>query len=299
MTKVTKFQYPLEDKLLPVLDALSKRCTHKTKKQDTVLLFEGKEGTGKTTYSIAVGYYVAEKTKRKFTSKNVFFDIDAMLDFAQTTKEQILIWDEPALAALSTDYKNKMTVNLKRLLMTCRKLRHFIMINITYFNRFDYYLIAERPNGMIKIYENKKTGQLRFTYIKEKNLIKLWEDWQRNRKKNYFRYGSKMIRGAFPDVLNEDREYNVLSEFDIEDYEKRKSEAIMSIGNEKKDKNSLKIFLYQYLIWKIAKEFKIKFSDVADIVTVHERTITTWKDNPQKYPEILKKTEDTDKWWLV
>lgn len=95
--KVEPFGYPLDNRLIPKIDLMLARCTQSHPKKDAVLLFEGPEGEGKTTYSVAVGYYAAWKTGRKFNHNNVFFDLRKMISFLQNTDEQIAIWDEPAL----------------------------------------------------------------------------------------------------------------------------------------------------------------------------------------------------------
>ena len=243
--RVTRFNYPLETNLLPKLDLMIKRCTDKKVKRDSVLIIEGAEGEGKTTFSVAIAYYVSEKTGIPFGAENVFFDIEKLIKFAQSTEGQIIIWDEPALQALSTDWASVVVRNLTRLLMMARKKRHFFIFNITKFYKFNEYVVVDRPVAMIKVYSRKNIYAGRFVYIRKKNLEPLWRDYRFSKKRNYKKYGSKKVRGSFPDVLSEKYKYNVLSEFDIDLYEKNKDDAIMSIGVEKKKeiKNTTDILL--------------------------------------------------------
>jgi len=237
MVHVPPFNYPIEDRLIQKIDLMIKRCTQNTPKRDAVLLFEGAEGEGKTTYSVAVGYYVAWRTGREFNHTKVFFDLRKMIDHLKSTDNQIVVWDEPALQSLSKDALSVIVKDLERLLLMARKKRHFIMINIAYFNKFSEYIVWQRPLGMVHVYSRNEIQPGRFVYIRKKNLEKLWYDWKIKHKRNYRRYCSKGIRGTFPDVMNPDYKNNVLSYFDMDYYEREKDAAIMRIGAEK-DKRS-------------------------------------------------------------
>lgn len=231
--KVTRFNYPLENSLLTKIDLMIERCTTIKAKRDVVLLIEGGEGEGKTTLSIGIAYYISEKTKRPFSVKHLFFDVEKMIKFAQDTKEQIIIWDEPALQALSTDWASRAVKNITRLLMMARKKRHFIIINMTKFYKFNEYIVVDRAIGMIHLYSRRNIDPGRFIYINKNNLEKLWRDYRFKKKKNYIKYAVPFIRGTFPDLLNPNYKSNVLSEFQINKYEDMKDDAIKSIGMDK------------------------------------------------------------------
>ena len=232
--KVTKFQYPLEDRLIQKIDLMINRCVRKNPKDDVVLVIDGKEGIGKTSVSVAIAYYVSDKTKRKFSEKNIFFNSEQMLKFAQSTENKIIIWDEPATDSLSTDWAKTGLRNIIRLLMTCRKKRHFIMINMTRFFRFPEDIAVQRTIGMLHLYrKNEKNNQTRFLYVKGKKIESLFRNYKFKKKADFKKFASKGCRGAMPDVLNPDYNFNVLSEFNIKDYEKKKDSGIEDIGKPK------------------------------------------------------------------
>jgi len=237
---VKPFGYPLENRLIPKLDLMIQRCKDDRQKKDAVLLFEGAEGEGKTTFSIAVAYYVAGELNRKFNEKNVFFDIESMIKFLQSTENQIAIWDEPALSALSTDFASRSVKDLTRLLMMVRKKRHFIMINMTHFNKFNDYIVCDRPLGMLHVYSRRGVQSGRFVYIRKKYLQNLWFDWRFKKKKNYIKYSVKSgkLMGTFPDVLSPKYKHNVLSAFNVDEYEKAKDKAIMQVGKPPEKNNN-------------------------------------------------------------
>jgi hypothetical protein len=114
--------------------------------------------------------------------------------------------------------------------MMARKKRHFIMINLAYFNKFSEYIVWQRPLGMIHIYSRNELEPGRFVYIKKAALEQLWYEWRSKRRRNYRKWCSKSIRGTFPDIMNPDYKNNVLIHFDIDYYEGEKDKAISSIG---------------------------------------------------------------------
>jgi len=280
---VTKFKYPLEKNLLPKLDLMAQRCSGKGSKKDVVLLCEGGEGEGKTTLSVAIAYYISEKTGRKFGEQNVFFDLNKLLKFAQETEEQIIIWDEPALQALSTDWASKIVKNLTRFLMMARKKRHFIIINMTKFYKFNEYIVVDRAIGLIHVYSRKNIQSGRFMYIKKKYLESLWRDYRFSKRRNYAKYCSKRIRGMFPDVLNPKYKNNVLSEFDDAHYESEKDKAINSIGMEERvtPAQLRKQLIIKFIKRELTIGSKLTQKQLAEKYEVAVRTI-------QKYAKEIK-----------
>ena len=288
---ITKFGYPLEPRLLQKIDLMAKRCTQKNPKRDAVLLIEGEEGQGKTTLSVAIGYYLAEKTGRVFNHTRVFADLEKMIEFIKNTKEEIVIWDEPALQGLSGDTHSKILKNLIRLLMMARKKRHFIIINMAYFNKFNDFIVWQRPLGMVHVYSRNELEAGRFSYIKKKNLENLWQDWRRYKRRNYKKWATRYIRGSFPDVLNPEYKHNVLSDFNLNTYEKAKDEAIDKIG--KTDKKIIGIEI-RYWKYKIAT-FPLKTTAISKHLNCTDRVIQQWRNFPKKYPEIIEFLQEKER----
>lgn len=285
--RVTRFQYPLEDSLIKKLDVICNRINGNGKKKDAELIIEGKEGEGKTTMSIAIAYYIAEKTGRDFSHKDVYFDVSDMIPIAQKTSGKIFIWDEPALQALSTDWAKKQVVDLKRLIMMARKRRHLFMINMTKFSQFGEYFVVDRAVAMVRVYSrNEMDTQQRFVWIPGKKLEALWRDYRFSKKRNYKKYASRKCRGVFPDILNPDYKYNVLKEFNVDAYEKMKDKAIESIG--KNDKVSMKpieekLIRTQYAITKMPGTQEEK----AKPLGINRMNLSLWARYPRKYPELF------------
>lgn len=279
--QVTRFGYSLEKNLVKKIDLMIKRCNQKNPKRDAVMLCEGAEGEGKTTLSIALAYYVSEQTGREFNEKHVYFDLRKMIEYLQSTEEQIAIWDEPALQALSKDAMTSIVKDLERLLMMARKKRHFLFINIAYFNKFSDYIVWQRPLGMCHVYSRNEIEAGRFIYIRKKFLENLMHDWKVKKLRNYRRYGSKYIRGTFPDVLNPEYKHNVLSEFDVQAYEKNKDSAIMLVGNTKKEEDKKDVDILKGKIATIQYPVSSK-KEMAEKLGIGLRTIYDWAEKQSK-----------------
>ena len=281
--RVTERQMPMEKKLKEKLDLHIKRCTQKQPKLDTAIVIDGYEGHGKTTMALGIAFYVSQMTGRQFSHKNIFFDIKRLIKFAQNTKEQIIIWDEAALGGLSSQWWNKSMINLTKLLMTCRKLRHFFIFNIPKIFKLNEYLADDRTLGLIHCKAKNETQVGYFIYFKRSRKSILYDRYKRARKKSYMNYS---FRGTFPDVLNPKRDYNILDVFDINDYENRKDEAIKAIGksDDGLSQKELRLYKLKYLI----SQLPFKQKQIAEWFDIKQPSLSDWSKLPKKYPEILE-----------
>ena len=230
--RITDKQIPLDSALVQKFDLLIHRIERKKPQQDAVVSIEGTEGTGKTTMSCILGYYVHYVTGKPFSEKNVFSETKEALEFAQNTEKQIIVFDEPAIDVMSAEWWKEIQKDLIKLLMLSRKRRHFFIFNITKFYKFPEYIIVDRGNCMIHVYENPKADQFYYAYIGKNCLENLYNDFRKRRERNYRKY--TLFTSHFPDVLDPESSYNILDHFNIEEYEKRKDKAILSIGKKMK-----------------------------------------------------------------
>lgn len=268
----------LEKKLVAKLDRIVKGVTQNHPKEDALLINEGKEGWGKTNSSIAEAVYLKAKTKRDI---HLFFKMDKFLEFAKSTKEKIIIWDEPALDSLSTDQVKTRNKDLTRLFMAIRKRRHIFIINYTKFWKFPEYLIVDRSIGMVHMH-SRKIG--RFFYIRQKKLEDLWNDKRKKNKRNYRKRMS--FGGQMPLVL--EKHFSELGIFingkvaTIDDYENEKDNSIFKIGEEHKESKTLKkqkekLDLLRYKIAMIPKKIKVNQATLASLLGVNPGRLREWK----------------------
>lgn len=228
---VTDKQYSLEKLLVQKLDLMVERSTGKNK-SDNVILIDGDEGTGKSNMAMAIAYYYAYKTGRKFDVDDVYFNLEELTTKALNEKEKIYVWDEGALGGLAGDWWNKNQKKFIKLLMVARKRRHFFVICIPKFFKLNEYIVLDRSIGMIHTYLRNGMQHGRFTYYSKAGKERLYYDWRKSKFRNYGKYYT--FRGTFPAVLP--------LIIDEDKYEKKKDIAIMSIDkdDEKKDERSLR-----------------------------------------------------------
>jgi hypothetical protein len=291
--KVTDLQYALENRLLKKLDLMIERCTTDQPKRDAVLINEGGEGEGKSNTSVAEAYYIKSKTNRPIY---LFFRLHALVEFAKTTKEQIIIWDEPSLDSLAQEHYKEINIQLMKLLMTCRKNRHFFIINMTKFWKFNEYVVVDRCLGMVHMYSRREIEIGRFVYINKRSLEPLFIGYKRTKKRLYKKYTK--FRGSFPNIMEKyfdrmgitmvgiDGKFYPNATYDI--YEREKDKAIVSIGTKdtKDNDNPYKKEVKELkgMISKLKPPIKTTIELVKQL-HISSDTFYTWKKNEQKAEE--------------
>jgi len=270
---VTDKKYHMEPRLIKILDLMSRRCTQDNPKLDSLLLADGDEGTGKTTIGSLCGYYVHSISGRKFNEAQLFFNIDELIKYAQSTEGEIIIWDEAALGGLSVESFNKEQIKVIKLLMVCRKKRHFFILHIPHLKKLKDYFI-DRALGLIHTYARRELELGRFTYYKKKSLRAMYDEFRRTRKMNYRKYIS--FRGTFPDGLSK--------VIDVIKYDKKKDLAIMSIGNEPNSLSQLKL---HYLMYKIAS-MPVEREIILNHFEITRQALNAWRKRYEKNANAWK-----------
>lgn len=278
---VTDLKYYLEDRLIKKINIMIDRCTTDNPKRDAVLINDGSEGEGKTNTSIAESYYIKSKTNREIY---LFFRLESLIELAKSTKDKIIIWDEPALDSLSQEHYKQVNINLTKLLMTCRKNRHFFIINMTKFWKFSEYIVVDRNLGMVHMYSRKEIEIGRFVYIRKKYLEPLYLGYKISKKRLYKKYTS--FRGTFPNIMEKhfdkmgivivgiDGKKYVNATYDI--YEKEKDKAIFSIGVKEKENKALKeLKILKSKIGKLKLPIKTK-TELSKQLNVAMKTLQRW-----------------------
>ena len=273
--RVTDKDYVMDGGLKKKIDLMIKRTTGKNK-DDNLVLIDGDEGSGKTNLELEIAYYVSSETKRPFSLKNVFFDLNKLIDFAIKTEEQIICWDEGALGGLAIEWWKKNQIKFMKLLMVARKKRHFYIICIPKFFKINEMIVVDRSVALIHTYQRRNTEKGHFLYFMKSMKEALYQDWKKTRRRNYWKY--KTLYGTFPEAL--------AKIVDEEAYEKMKDEAIMSINDDKMSHKEEKLIRLQYKISNIKCK---SLREAEKLMDIPNQTLGLWRRLPEKYPFLLGK----------
>lgn len=186
---------------------------------DNLVLVDGSEGLGKSNLTSAIGYYLAFKSGRSFSQSNVFFLIDDMVKFAVNNEKQVIWWDEAALGGLASESYNKVQTKLLKLLMIARKKQHFYIFVIPKYFKLKESII-DRAIALLHVYSHDEITRGRFAYYSKRAKEIMFQEWRRLKFNPYKKYYTFL--GTFSETLP-----LVLDE---KEYDKKKDEAIMSLG---------------------------------------------------------------------
>ena len=243
---VTDKKYMIEEQLISKLDLMVKRINGG---DDAILIIDGDEGQGKTEFAFGICYYMAFKLKRDYDADNIFFDLDEIIRFAVSTKERIIHFDEGALGLLRTQWQKESQQKFLQLVMVARKKKHFIVICIPKFHRLPPYIIQDRSIGLVHVYSHRNLHKGRYCYFTKDKKARLYEDYKRKLSQSYQKHFS--FRGKFVEASKK-----IFGAEAMENYERKKDEAILSIGEKKKTQGEKWLEQRNKLIRGLKKDFK-------------------------------------------
>ncbi len=253
---VTDKKYYMDEELKYKLDLMIKRMRGT---DDNVVVIDGDEGQGKSEMAMGICYYISHKTGRKYDIDNIEFDLDKVIKFASSTKEQIIDFDEAVLGLLTTEWQSKLQQKFNKLIMIARKKKHFIVLCIPKFHRLSQYVIEERSIALVHVYSRDNIEKGRFCYFTKKNKELLYADWKKSKSKKYAEHLS--FWGTFPIASTK-----IFTKEQNKAYDDKKDEAILKLGNDEENKETRleKKWLDQRnkLIAFIRKEMDIPFTDM-------------------------------------
>lgn len=233
--------------------------------RDSLFIVDGSEGDGKTTLAISLGYYIAHKMGKPFSTANIFFDVEKMLKFAATHTEQVIIWDEACTMGMGMSWQNKIQQKLIKVLMMSRKKKHFWFFNIPKIRKLNEYLV-DRAVGLVHVYSPDLIKQGYFVYFKRDSMLNLYE-WHKERGKKKYNIGYDGRPGTFsnPKGLINEAEYEIM-----------KDQAILDVFKDEKKENTSENELINWLKYKIAT-FPAKQTEMAKHFGNTARTLSKWK----------------------
>jgi hypothetical protein len=247
MTVDPEFPYYIDGYLLSNLDAIVQRTISLW---DNLIIIDGLERAGKSTLAVTCACYLAVKLKREFNAEKVFFDIEELTRFAQSTREQVIIWDEAVLGGMGQQWASAEQMKLKQLLVTCGKYRHILIFIIPDFTILGKYFAVHRSVALLRVYspDNISRGYFRFYNDMQKKLL-----YDLEKKGVYFNHG------AHPSFIGRFTKHEGL--IDMKVYEMRKDKAIQSIGTDPRKTKDLMMYNVVYannLAYKVPIAFMAK-----------------------------------------
>lgn len=210
--------YFMDDMLKANLDYEIKRVN---KNWDAVILYDGEEGSAKTTLACANANYMSEQCGVKFDINNIVFTQTEFMRLVDVAKPYTnIVWDEFVLSGLNLEALTMLQITLIKKMTIIRKKRLIIHLIIPYMFMLTKYFAIARTRCLIHVYsvDNLNRGDfLYFSKPKKRMLyIKGKKFWEYNTKADF--------NGKFTDT------YGLL--FDEEEYERRKDEATQKITHD-------------------------------------------------------------------
>jgi len=217
---------------------------------DSCILVTGAEGVGKTTGAAAIAYYMgySKKTnKSNFNLDNIVFNMEQLREAIQKAKKgQVIMIDEFVLMALSTDALTSMQKDLTKLFVTHRfKNLIYIMIIPSIFMLGSYFA-THRTSCLIHFYspDRIQRGFYRFYNMPEKSNMYNYGKQNKTYKNAKYSFDGRFYIKSITDVG-----------IDKEAYEKKKNDAVSTIGTEV-DRGNVKVKVAVARLFKYIKELK-------------------------------------------
>lgn len=268
-TYVTDKQYGMDQALKEKLDLMVRRST--AQKFDNLIVMDGDEGTGKSTFATQIAYYYAWKTGRHFNADRMFFDVENLMDFATKHEKQVIVWDEAALGGLSDQYQSQIQRKLIQILMVARKKQHFWVFCIPKFFKLREYIILDRAIALVNTLARKETQLGYFRYFRKGQKEKLFYQFKKNKTRQYNSHTS--FSGTFQNVMGR--------LIDVEEYEKNKDQAILNmckeeVTNKQTKKLQNQVYYFKYKFAKLYKESDVDKSYLLKLLSTDKESLNKW-----------------------
>jgi energy-coupling factor transporter ATP-binding protein EcfA2 len=214
------WSYHIEPKLIPYLNEVKKNIEKKDR--DFVILVDGYEGSGKSTFAQQIGRYLDEFKQSIINAK----------------KGDCIIYDEAVMGLSSADSITRIGRLLKSMMMQMRQKNLFVIIIIPAFFELNKYAVLGRAKGLFHIYE--KSGKRGF-----------FVGYNKEDMKKIYLMGRKSYSYCWRSYFNG----KFYGKFAIDEaaYRKKKEDALFGMDEEKEDEKSSR---YQKWYNAVAIDYK-------------------------------------------
>lgn len=250
------------------LDAMINRIVDRIKKYNNegFLIITGDTGTGKTTLASTICARASTLLERDYDNSSIYFDSDKMVKDAINTKEKIYHYDEALFSSMATDWQTKAQKNLIKMLLLCRKKKHFFVFCIPDFFKLKDTIAVEKSIGLIRTYLRDGIRPGAFTYYKKKSKDTLYTRYKRKGIKDYKMFIS--YRGTFANDFG-----NIVDE---NTYDKMKDTAILTISPEvttAEEDKAKKYLEKDILMFKMVDAMNFPIKDLAKELGISVRGV--------------------------
>lgn len=194
---------------------LIKRFKHN---YDNLIIVNGGEGTGKSSFAIGLCALYAHKLGIDFSVDNITFSGKEMVGLAASKKKSIILYDEAIQGLMGAQWQNKTQQTIIQALMMARKNNNLFVLCVPAFERLNPYLVYDRAILLIDIYT--KGYQRGYASIYNKKKIRQYYDMKKAKK-------DKKPKPVFQ-IRFSDHSKQVI---DKPAYEAKKDEAIMLLND--------------------------------------------------------------------
>lgn len=214
------------------------------KNWDAILLYDGEEGSAKTTLACANAFYLSHEKGLQFGIDSIVFsqkDFMSIVDKAEPFTN--IVWDEFVLSGLNLEALNTMQITLIKKMTIIRKKRLVIHLIIPYMFMLSKYF-AIRTRCLIHVYSPDNLTRGFFSYFSKPKKKKLYIDG-----KKYWEYNVKGdFNGGFTNTFG--------LFFDENEYNKKKDIATENLSDNYHNLRSGKTVYLAIMYLKLVAKFK-------------------------------------------
>ena len=230
-------------------------------KFDNLVIINGGEGSGKSTFAMGLCHLYAEKLGIKFDVDNIVFSGREMVTLATTKKKSIIMYDEAIQGLMGAQWQNKIQQTIIQALMMARKNNNLFVLCVPAFERLNPYLVYDRAILLVDVYtKGYKRG---FASVYNKRGIRYYYDLKKAKK-------NKKPKPLYQ-VRFIDHSDKVI---DKEAYECKKDTAINLLN---KQLETEKIGVGHQRLYQLLMHTDIPTRDLAKVFKCSERQAREWR----------------------
>jgi len=186
----------------------------------TTFVVFGPQRSGKSTLAIQSAAYCAQKLGKEFTVDNIFFDVDSFLEKSVGVKNGVFVIDEAAFDLMGVDWHKQGAKKLLKYLLTGAKYGQMVFFLIPRLEKMTRNVIDDHHSKGMEIFLSRDGSKRSFT-LYNNDLMRI----KYKLLKDYNLHGAMKITKVRKDwTFKPDLDF-----IDVEEYDKKKDEAIKKI----------------------------------------------------------------------